>query len=75
MKIFFVTLQVTMLMLSPRFTESPTHSGLQAVFDRGVDVDGLQKKAKSFDMTLEDNEVGGGLATFFLAFSILLNAV
>ena len=70
MKIFFVTLQVTMLMLSPRFTESPTHSGLQAVFDRGVDVDGLQKKAKSFDMTLEDNEVGGGLATFFLAFSI-----
>ena len=58
-------------MLGPRFTKSPTHSGLQAVFKRGVDVRGLQEKAEQFQIATDDSEVGGGLATYLLAFSIV----
>ena len=62
-----------MLMLSPQFTKSPTNSGLQAVFKQSFEekVETFGEKAEKIGLTLDDPEVGGDLATFLLAFSIV----
>ena len=62
-----------MLMLSPQFTKSPTHSGLQAVFKQRFEekAENFGEKAGKIGITIEDPEVGGDLTTFLLAFSII----
>ena len=62
-----------MLMLSPQFTKSPTHSGLQAVFKQSLEenAENFGENAEKIGIKILDPEVGGGFATFLLGFSIV----
>ena len=67
-----ITIQVLMLLLSPAYTSYPTHSGLQAVFQKDFVIQKeLQSRIESLSGHDSSTELSFNLTEWFLVLSIL----